>query len=114
MNFLFIIFFIFPNKSPCALDWSAKDRSLYNSRHFLELTHLLIMQKREGLRKKMTLQEKDLAGCRSIHRGHGGVYSLVACMRFVDREDEMGLFTTGRKQVISDLNLLCQTLATKP
>jgi len=94
--------------------WTPHAQKLYSSRHFIELGHILVMQNKLDLIKKVRAQERDLAGCRSLNRGYGGMDSMILCMRFLDRENELKLYTPGRKKLISDINILCPTLLAYP
>jgi hypothetical protein len=93
--------------SSISLAWTSHDKDLYNKRHFIELAHLLVMQKSASLAKLILKQELDLDGCRKMHRGTGGVEGLLECVRFINRENELKLKSPGRSTLISDINLLC-------
>jgi hypothetical protein len=106
---LVILFF-----SSSGFSWTPRDQKLYSTRHFIELNHLLIMQNKTKLVGKIQAQEHDLAGCRQLNRGHGGIDSVILCIKFLKREEELNLFTPGRKKLISDINILCPSLLTQP
>src|ERR1700733_9928325 len=72
------------------------------------------MQNKGKLLGKILAQEHDLAGCRQLNRGRGGIEAMILCIKFLDRESELKLFTPGRKKLISDINILCPTLLTQP
>ncbi len=99
--------------SNLGFSWTPRDQKLYLTRHFIELNHLLIMQNKTKLVEKIQAQEHDLAGCRQLNRGHGGIDSMILCIKFLKRESELGLFTAGRKKLITDINILCPTLLTQ-
>jgi hypothetical protein len=94
--------------------WSSSDQNLYINRHFLELEHRMVMQNKVKLIKDLRNQEKDLEGCRSLHEGRGGVRAMIACIRFIDREETLGFKSPGTKGLIKDINILCRQLVTIP
>ena len=100
--------------SSVSFAWSAHDQSLYDQRRFIELTHVLVMQKKLGLAKKILEQEKDLSGCRQIHAGFGNLLSLLDCVHFINREDELKLKSSKRTSLLSDINVLCGKFASRP
>jgi hypothetical protein len=65
------------------------------------------MQKKPSLARDILRQESDLKGCRQIHRGKGDTESLLECVRFINREEALGLQSPKRSSLISDINILC-------
>jgi hypothetical protein len=97
-----------------ALCWTPRDKLLYNRRHFIELAHLLVMQKKASLAKKIMEQEKDLSGCRDLRRGSSDLESLLSCASFINRENDLGMKSPKRFSLIADINILCARYVSKP
>ncbi len=114
MNFL-TIFFLFMHfaaatAKPLPFFWTPHDRKLYEDRHFIELEHRLVMVNGFQLLKKIQKQEADLAGCRELHHGRGGITAVIKCMDFINREEELGLFTRHRLNLVGDISILCGSI----
>ena len=101
---LLIIFLIW---AVGAQAWTKREQGLYTQRRFIELIHLSIMKNKISLKDKLLKQEQDLKGCKMMEEGHGGLESLIKCVSFLNRENDIKLFTPGRGKVISDINILC-------
>ncbi len=93
-----------------SIHWNSEDKGQYMLRQFIELQHKLLERGAATMAAKISSQDKDLAGCRATRSGTGQIQSVIQCMKFIDREEEIAIYSPGRKQMIGDLNILCQKL----
>ena len=86
----------------------------YRNRNFVLLKHLLIFDHKDQFLAEFRGQERDLAGCREIHHGNGGLSAVLECMAFLNREKKLGLAHEGAQALVRDINILCRQLADQP
>src|SRR5947209_7331529 len=107
MIFIIFLLFIQTSQSWGATEtkqiWHSVDRINYFSSHFTELEHELTLRGEKKLVKILQKQEIDLAGCRALHGGTGGTGSLIQCMRFINREQTIGLVSKNRAELLEDI-----------
>lgn len=97
----------------CSWAWTPYETKLYTSRQFLELEHTLFMKRDAKHVKVISKQAEDLAGCKAIHEGSGRVQSFIKCVRFLNREHDLKLYSPQRSTLVGDLNLICHQFAGK-
>src|SRR3954467_14618811 len=101
--FVLLMIFSFSNSlSADQLKWSTEQKLEYDRRDFIALQHDLILKKQSRLVKFIQSQSEDLEGCKKLHSGVGNVASLIECMRFINREFELKLYSNGRQDLIND------------
>ncbi len=97
-----------------ALAWTMKDGVLYQRRQFIELEQNLILKKSPRLALFIQNQRQDILGCKEIVAGNGREQSFLKCLKFLNRETEMGLWSLKRTDLINDMNTVCRKFAEKP
>lgn len=102
----FILSLVLPSAGQSAL-WTKSQVNAYSHRHFVELEHFLDEEGQTYLARQMRLQREDLVGCNALNRGGGGVSALVKCIRFINREKDLGFKLSGTDGLIGDINKIC-------
>jgi hypothetical protein len=110
---LFVIVFL-ASKNGVATPWLKEEIQDYSQRSFITLEHLLISRHEFLKAHQMQSQADDLAGCRALHHGAGGISAVIQCMSFMNREMLMGIQLPSSNGIVRDINILCEKLAQEP
>lgn len=91
--------------------WTSNMKKLYTERKFVELEQIFIIHGQSGLAESTRLQSKDLFGCKFLHEGIGQESSLQSCLSFLIRENEMKIKSPKRRELVTDMNFICEKFA---